>query len=329
MLEAPALPIRSHGRQLRRVAQRRPTGTVAQGAFGTRMAALLAGNDAQAVSVQTLCNPRLVVTRLRCDSELPPSPSPIPSEAAFIVCVQLNALPFHQLWRRGILTQTGSYPKLGASVFDLEEDVKLLLPTPFYSLHFYVSRAALDELADECGVRKIDTLLWPHGTVDETLIHLMSAMLPALECHERINSLFVDRILLALTTHFAVSYGKMGAGPRIARGGLAPWQERRCKELIDSRVAGPISLKEMADECNLSSSYFARAFRKTTGASPHRWLMERRVETAKDMLLANELTISEIALSCGFADQSHLTKAFASMVGVPPGGWRRERERIS
>jgi AraC family transcriptional regulator len=111
--------------------------------------------------------------------------------------------------------------------------------------------------------------------------------------------------------------------PQSLRGGLAPWQERRAKALMSSRMEGDISLDELADECRLSRSYFARAFKKSTGDSPHRWMLGRRVETAKEMLLHSDAPLAEIALVAGFADQSHMTKVFSRIVGATPGAWRR------
>jgi AraC-like DNA-binding protein len=95
--------------------------------------------------------------------------------------------------------------------------------------------------------------------------------------------------------------------------------------MIEARFAEQISLDQLAGECRLSSSHFARAFRKSTGESPHRWLVRRRVEAAKTMLSSSEMAISEIALACGFVDQSHLTRVFSSLVGAPPGAWRSSR----
>jgi AraC family transcriptional regulator len=111
----------------------------------------------------------------------------------------------------------------------------------------------------------------------------------------------------------------------MVRGGLAPWQVRRAKEMLMARLDGEITLEELADECELSRSHFARAFRKTTGRPPHRWLVEQRIERAKDMLLKSDLPLAEIALLCGFSDQSHLSKVFAGALGAPPGEWRRFR----
>jgi AraC family transcriptional regulator len=144
----------------------------------------------------------------------------------------------------------------------------------------------LDALVEEHGARRIDSLSWPHGGIDETVSHLGYALFPALNNPENASKLFLDHVALALNMHFAYAYGGMHSAIRVARGGLAPWQERRCKELMDDRIGERISLQELAAECRLSISHFAAAFRQSMGASPHRWLMKRRVEVAKQMLLS-------------------------------------------
>jgi AraC family transcriptional regulator len=73
----------------------------------------------------------------------------------------------------------------------------------------------------------------------------------------------------------------------------------------------------------LSVSHFSRAFRRSMGAAPHNWLLTCRVEAAKEKLRDHRLTLSDVALACGFADQSHLTRVFTRIVGVSPGAWRR------
>jgi AraC-like DNA-binding protein len=84
-----------------------------------------------------------------------------------------------------------------------------------------------------------------------------------------------------------------------------------------------IPLSRLAEECGLSVRHFARGFRQSAGASPHRWLLKYRVEQAQRLLANRVFTLSDIALSCGFADQSHFTRVFTAMVGVGPGAWRR------
>jgi len=121
------------------------------------------------------------------------------------------------------------------------------------------------------------------------------------------------------------AYGGSAAAPLLVRGGLAPWQVRRAKEMLMANLDGELTLEELARECELSRSHFARAFRKTTGRPPHRWLVAQRVERAKDMLLNSASSLAGIAAACGFSDQSHFNKVFSAAVGTSPGEWRRLR----
>ena len=146
---------------------------------------------------------------------------------------------------------------------------------------------------------------------------------PALSHPQQANRLFVDHISQAVGIHVASTYGGLRPVSRPARGGLSPWQERRAKEVLSANLDGGVTLKEVARECRLSVSHFSRAFRRTVGVAPHNWLLMHRVEVAKEKLRNSRLSLLEVALACGFADQSHLTRVFTGMVGVSPGAWRR------
>jgi AraC-like DNA-binding protein len=108
-----------------------------------------------------------------------------------------------------------------------------------------------------------------------------------------------------------------------ARGGLAPWQLRRAEALMSENLSVQVSLGKVAEECGLSVRHLARAFRQSTGVPPHRWLLDRRVERAKELLPNSKLSLSDIALACGFGDQSHFTRTFTAAVRLSPGVWRR------
>jgi transcriptional regulator GlxA family with amidase domain len=148
-------------------------------------------------------------------------------------------------------------------------------------------------------------------------------MLPALHRPDQANQLFVDHVLQGLGIYIAQSYGGMRPLQPLIRGGLAVWQVRRAKEILSSNLDGRLPLKEVARECGLSASHFARAFRRSVGSAPHQWLLMHRVEVAKQKLRDGRLSLREIALSCGFADQSHLTQVFTRTIGTSPGAWRR------
>src|SRR6516164_8455649 len=132
--------------------------------------------------------------------------------------------------------------------------------------------------------------------------------------------------MLAMGYHVAQTYGGLEVAVHLARGGLAPWQEHRVKEIIEVNLDGEVSIAQLASECGLSTGHFSRAFRQTTGTTPHQWLLDRRVAKAKQLLQDKQRLLSEIALACGFADQSHFTRVFAKHAGTGPAAWRRSIE---
>jgi transcriptional regulator GlxA family with amidase domain len=133
-------------------------------------------------------------------------------------------------------------------------------------------------------------------------------------------------MMLALTAHVAQAYGGLQRPAELARGGLASWQVKRACEKLESDLGGKISLDQIAADFDLSVSHFSRAFRVSTGLPPHQWLLRQRVNTAKQLMSVRDLPLSEIAISAGFANQSHFTRVFSSVVGVSPAAWRRETQ---
>ncbi len=134
-----------------------------------------------------------------------------------------------------------------------------------------------------------------------------------------------NSVALAFHAHVARAYGDFRERGSSAGAGLAPWQLRRARAFIEEHLGGDPSISDVARECRVSASHFARAFRQTVGMPPHQWLTKKRIERAKDLLLEGDIPLVQIALACGFVDQSHLTRAFARSEGYGPGKWRRIR----
>jgi AraC-like DNA-binding protein len=84
-----------------------------------------------------------------------------------------------------------------------------------------------------------------------------------------------------------------------------------------------LELDTQAALAGLSKSHYCRAFKASTGISPHQWLLNARIEKAKQHLLADELPLAEIALSVGFTDQAHFTHTFSKVEGISPRSWQR------
>ena len=115
------------------------------------------------------------------------------------------------------------------------------------------------------------------------------------------------------------------AGALNEAGGLLAWQARKVLAYIDSHIAGPIRVAELCALIQRSEAHFSRAFKRTFGASPHAFVIQRRVQLAAQYMLETDACLSDIALRCGFTDQAHLCKHFRQATGETPGAWRRAR----
>lgn len=104
---------------------------------------------------------------------------------------------------------------------------------------------------------------------------------------------------------------------------LAPWQVRLAVEALGAEVSRTVAIPLIAARCGLSFSYFVRAFRNTVGVAPYDWFLDRKVERAKRLLASSELPLAQVALECGFVDQSHFSKTFVRRAGQTPLRWRR------
>lgn len=266
-----------------------------------------------------------MVTRMGCDRpELLGAPRPIPCDDAFSIITQLQDFHRHELWRGGKLSYAGGHGRMGLAVTHLGDAWTCRHLSPFDNIRFHIPRHALDSLTQELGRPGISGFDCPSGTTDPVVHHLAMALLPALDQPAHAGALFIDQVLLAVTTHVALTYGGMTLPSRERqRGGLSRWQEIRAKEILAASHDGAVSIGDVARECDLSRSYFIKAFKQSTGHTPHQWLMRHRVARARD-LLTGPLSIAEIAVACGFADQSHLTRVFTAAMGLPPAAWRRQ-----
>jgi AraC-like DNA-binding protein len=266
----------------------------------------------------------MAVTETRCDEPLVEMSHSIQREDAYLVALSLRDFPNRQYWEDGRQMPVHSLRTGQVDFHDLRRDPTALLDKPYHDLFFYLPAGALRAIADDANAPRISDLNHNSAPIDDvTISSLGRAMLPALSRPDQASQLFVDHILFALGIHVAQTYGGMRPLSPPIRGGLAPWQERRAKEILSANLDGRVQLKEVARECGLSVSHFSRSFRRTIGAPPHTWLLTHRIEVAKSKLRDGRLSLSAVALACGFADQSHLTRVFGCIVGMSPGAWRR------
>ena len=249
-----------------------------------------------------------------------------PEEDTFFAIFQLRDYPSHEFWSAGRLHHTPHAPRGCLHIADLSTHPEALLREPVDSLHLELPRAALDDLAEETGSSRVTGLFVPDPwqTRDPRLASLQGMILSVLEAPENPPPLFTGHLLLATAVHLCETYG--GFQRQVTRtGGLAPWQERRARELIASEPGPRVTLGDVAGECGLSMSHFCKAFKVSTGLTPHGWLQRCRLERARDLLRHSDHSLADISLRCDFADQSHFSRIFHRGVGMTPGAWRRHQ----
>ncbi len=263
--------------------------------------------------------------RIRSTVGLPEMTQPVVGERGHIVVLQLKPIPFIEQFYGRKKVSSGPYPVGGVSAIDLTEEPAVLLPNPFDALVLYVTQAALDEVAYAHRAPRVQQLVWPQGGFDSVVHHLGQPLVSALERPLHASKIFLDHVLQALNSHFVCSYGGVRMSAPQFRGGLSSLQMRRATELLEAHLDGDIALQQVAEACELSVSHFSRAFKQTFRTPPYRWLIERRVDRARDLMTNSRLPLADIAIRCGFADQSALNRSFKRIYGVTPGIWRRGR----
>jgi len=245
------------------------------------------------------------------------------SDRGFLLGVSLKAGHRRRIFS-GHRWTTHDFNKGSVYLRDFEDDYKAELNGGFDFLLVELSRAFITKASYErCG-SSTPRLSSVAGRMDPILGHLAQILALTLDRENEVSPLFVEQLGVTIGTHLLDQYGNAAvqSPQKIQR--LSKLHEARAKDMLLAKMRKNVSLEEIANACNLSRSYFIRAFRETTDRTPHQWLLEHRIERARDLLKYSDSPLSEIAIACGFADQSHFTRIFSQLVGMPPGTWRRQ-----
>ncbi len=244
-------------------------------------------------------------------------------EFAFMVVLQLQDT-LCTITRDGSPLATAPYRAGTVSIYDLRHHWIANTPEPFEALHFYLPAAGFEDIIHDQHLSRLETLREaPDFCAPDPIVQYLSFSLLTMLCGaEQYNRPLVDHVILGLQYHVLNKYGALQFSTNRLDCRLAPWQLRRAKELLNANIDGSMGIASIAHECGLSRAHFSRAFSHSVGVPPYRWLRTLRIERAKDLLRNSSHSLSEIALICGFTDQSHFNRAFRCATGQTPRCWR-------
>jgi AraC-like DNA-binding protein len=241
-------------------------------------------------------------------------------QEAYLVLLHLRPCKLWSLRVDGRETAEGPIPEGAFTVHDLRRRQAVRFDGPIQLVGVHIPCAVLKSVAASLGRSEDLPHVAGRAYCDAQVRDLSRFLRVAAARAMGHPHPFIDSLAQAICARIIEHAPDRLTGPR---GGLAPWQERRAKEILESDCGGMIRLEALAQTCRLSASHFARAFKQSTGASPRRWRAKVRIEKAKLLLEGQRLSLAQIGCDCGFSDQSHFTRTFTEIVGVPPGRWRR------
>jgi AraC family transcriptional regulator len=282
--------------------------------------------DGKSPVPSAFCTPgTFTIVRLQSSAGLPDRITKLSPVPALLVSISLKSLPSssYQVWASDKLIPTSVVHPFRSNVIDFDSQPKCWAGCPFDYVHYSVPRQGLDDIAEGLGFGRVNDYRLVVLEDDLVVAQITKSILPFLGRNDAPSVLALDQFSLILGAHLIQQYGVHQRTVRHSKGGLAPWQKRRASELLHENMHGRIRLSDVARECGLSVSHFARSFKTSFGISTHQWLIQHRIEHAKELMVQTTISLLEIAVQSGFNDQAAFTRTFQQLVGVSPGRWRR------
>ena len=190
-----------------------------------------------------------------------------------------------------------------------------------------ISPTLLDQAAQELTQRNIELI--PKVAVKDSVIQQLAIALKVeIQTGCTSGRLYGESLGMALAARLVQNYISSKPALKSKAYGLSKLQLSRVTDYIKTNLAQDISISDLATLLNMSTSHFSRAFKQSMRTTPYQYLIQQRVGRAKQLLNKQSIPISEIALDCGFANQTHLTKVFRQMIGVTPKTYQRQSSEV-
>jgi AraC family transcriptional regulator len=181
----------------------------------------------------------------------------------------------------------------------------------------------LDLAAHEFGACGVELQPPPFGTIDLWALHMAGMLKAELTQRETANELYVNSLITMFGIHLLRNYSSTRKLAANVKGGLSARAASRVVNFLDENFTRKLSVAELAAVSGLNRRHFIQAFTQTFGEPPHRYLVERRLAFAEELLVKGDLTIPEVAHLSGFSDQSQLTTTMKKYRQVTPMQMRR------
>lgn len=205
-----------------------------------------------------------------------------------------------------------------------------LFREPGDALHLHVPNRLIAECAQD--THGGDTAALPSGAgpaPDPLMERLGMALLGAEQLGSLFRPLYADSIGIAIVARLLASVRNAGVSERPRTAPLAKWRLKRAMDHVESHLAEPVSLADLASSAGLTRMHFAAQFKAATGLRPHEYLLRRRIERAQEMLAGSGEPVVGVALQVGFQTQAHFTSVFKRFAGQPPHAWRQSLRRAA
>ncbi|MGF1909761.1 AraC family transcriptional regulator [Vibrio kasasachensis] len=202
---------------------------------------------------------------------------------------------------------------------------------PFRFFHFYFEQAHLQNFAEQVFDKEGRHIELSEKTyVEDAFVNqLIRETVLKLNWDSPTDKLMMSHSQQLLLLHLIRQYCHNTPKSIISSGGLSTVNQRRVVDYIQANLSDSFTLNDLATLTHLSDFHFARMFKVSFGCTPHQYVLSKRIEMAKQLLSCHSMTLADIAISCGFSSQQHLSLQFKKRVGVTLAVFRKEHFRTS